>query len=54
MKKTYVVFVNKTGNPHGSGTQVTVQAESEHDAMRIALQRVGGKNMVVASIKERK
>lgn len=53
MKKTYEVFVNKTGNPNGSGTRVTVQAESEHEAMRLALQRVGGIGNVVASIKQK-
>ena len=51
MKKTYEVFVNKTGNPYGSGTRFTVQAESEHDAIQQALRRYP--NDKVASIKEK-
>ncbi len=52
MKKTYEVFVNTTGNPNGSGTRITVQAESEHEAMQIALQR-SPRGYVVASIKQK-
>lgn len=51
MKKTYVVFVNQSGNPHGSGVQVTVQAESETEAMQKALRNHPGYQ--VASIKEK-
>lgn len=51
MKKNYEVFVNESGNPHGSGVRFTVQAESETDARQIALKRYP--NKVIASIKEK-
>ncbi len=51
MKKVYTVFVNTTGNPNGSGVQVTVQAESEFEAMQKALR--DHPNCKVASIKQK-
>lgn len=51
MKKTYEVLVNSSGNPSHGGTRLTVQAESEHNAIQIALQR--HPNEKVASIKEK-
>ncbi|MBQ8337790.1 MAG: hypothetical protein IJY33_01460 [Oscillospiraceae bacterium] len=51
MKKTYEVFVNRTGNPSGSGTRMNIQAESEHEAIQIAKKR--HPNEVVASIKQK-
>ncbi len=53
MKKTYEVFCNSTGNPNASGVRVRVEAESEFEAMQIALRRAGGSNTKVASIKEK-
>ena len=51
-KHEYEVFVNRDGNPFGSGTVVRVQADTEFEAQQIAKQRVpDGRNQQIASIK---
>lgn len=52
MKKEYEVFCNSTGSPNSSGVRVRVSAESEHEAMQLAIKRAGGSNNKVATIKE--
>ena len=49
MKNTYVIFLTKSGNRCESGVQLQVQADSEFNAIQIALQRHPG--LKVASIK---
>lgn len=51
MKKNYEIFVNESGNPHGSGLRITVQADNETEAKQIALKRYPYK--VIASIKQK-
>ena len=51
-EKTYVILVNREGKPGYSGTRVTVQAESEFEAMQIAIRRAGVPNGQVAEIKQ--
>ena len=51
MKRTYEILVNKVGKPGYSGTRVTVQAESEFEAMQIALRRAGVPDGKVAEVK---
>lgn len=51
MKKKYEIFVNESGNPHGSGVRFTVEAESESDAIALAKKRYP--NKVIASVKEK-
>ena len=51
MKKNYEVFMNESGNPHGSGIRFTVQAESETEAKQIAMKRYP--NKVIASLKQK-
>ena len=53
MKKTYSVLVNNTGRPTSGGVRVTVQADSEFEAMRLAIQRAGVPNGQVAEIKQK-
>ena len=51
MKKEYEIFCNSTGNPNSSGVRIRVTAESEHQAIQLALQRAGATNNKVASVK---
>lgn len=53
MKKTYEILVNKEGKRGYSGTRVTVQAESEFEAMQIAIRRSGVPNGQVAEVKQK-
>ena len=53
MKKTYSVLVNDTGRATSGGVRLTVQAESEFEAMRLAIQRAGVRNGQVAEIKQK-
>lgn len=53
MKKTYVILVNSTGRPTSGGVRVTVQAESEFEAIRLAIQRAGVPNGQAAEVKVR-
>lgn len=52
MKKKYEVFMNKTGNPLGSGVRYTIEADSEYDAIQKAQSQ--HPHDKVASIKEKK
>lgn len=38
-KETYEVLVNNTGDPTSGGCRVRVQADSEFEAQRLAIQR---------------
>lgn len=51
MKKNYEIFMNESGNPHGSGIRFTVQADNETEAKQIAQKRYPYK--VIASIKQK-
>ena len=39
MKKEYSVFLTKTGNPNSSGVRMYIEAETEFEAIQIALKR---------------
>lgn len=51
MKKHYEVRLSETGQPIGLIITTPVQAESEHEAMQIALQRYP--NNKVISVKQK-
>lgn len=36
MKNEYVIFMNETGNPNGSGVELRIMAESEFEAIQKA------------------
>jgi len=51
MKKTYSITMSKDGNRFSSGVSLTVQADSEYDAIQEAQRR--HPDLKVASVKEK-
>ena len=39
MKREYIIFMNESGNPSGSGVQLSIMAETEFEAIQKAQQR---------------